>query len=176
MVKHKPLPPLEELKEHLYLDETSPSGLRWADAKKKGVIPHSIAGKQNINGYWLVGFNFERYLAHRLAFYMQTGIDPAENTVDHIRGLEFPLELRLATKIQNSANSRKPSKGCCQKTTSRYKGVYWDNKAKKWTATICRNHKTKFLGYFDCEKEAALRYNQEAIVASGEFAYLNEIE
>ena len=120
MIKHKPLPPLERLKKYLYLDKTSPSGLRWADAKKKGVIPHSIAGKQNINGYWVVGFDFGRYLAHRLAFYMQTGVDPAENTVDHVKGLEFPLELRLATKIQNSANSRKPSKGCCRKTTSKY--------------------------------------------------------
>lgn len=176
MVKHKPLPPLDRLKKYLYLDASSPSGLRWADAKKKGVVPHSVAGKQNMNGYWLVGFDFDRYLAHRLAFYIQTGIDPAENTVDHINGLEFPLDLRLATKIQNSANSKKPSRGCCRKTTSKYKGVYWDNKAKKWTATICRNHKIKFLGYFDSETEAALKYNSAAINASGEFARLNKIE
>jgi hypothetical protein len=176
MINHKPLPPLDRLKKYLYLDESSPSGLRWADAKKKGVVPHSVAGKPNSNGYWAVGFDLDRYLAHRLVFFMQTGIDPGPNTVDHVKGLDFPLDLRLATYGENSANSRKPSTGICSNTTSKYKGVHWDKKAQKWSATICRKHKIKFLGYFDSETEAAEKYNSAAFKESGEFARLNEIE
>jgi hypothetical protein len=44
-----------------------------------------------------------------------------------------------------------------------------------WLASIQINGKSKSLGYFKTEVEAALRYNEEAIKVHGEFAYLNQV-
>ena len=45
------------------------------------------------------------------------------------------------------------------KSTSRYVGVYWSKKSKKWGAAIRVNKKNIYLGYFEDEKEAAQYYN-----------------
>ncbi len=78
--------------------------------------------------------------------------------------------LRVATKSQNQANCRKPRrKGC----TSRYKGVHAFR--GKWRAMIVVNRKTRHLGVYAGENEAAAAYNAAALEAFGEFARLNRI-
>lgn len=57
--------------------------------------------------------------------------------------------------------------------TSRFKGVSWYKKYRKWAALIRHNYKCYFLGYFDNEVEAANAYNTKAIELFGEFARLN---
>lgn len=100
---------------------------------------------------------------------------------DHIDGNIFDnrrKNLRLATRRQNAANTRKPritSKG--RKPTSQYKGVCFV-KARKhldtpWIANICidwRANKQKYLGYFASEEEAYEAYKKAAIELHGEFA------
>lgn len=58
--------------------------------------------------------------------------------------------------------------------TSKYKGVNWNKKQKKWIAKIrneqgCKEH----LGCFLTEIDAAVAYNHAAKVIHGEFARLN---
>lgn len=79
--------------------------------------------------------------------------------------------LRWATLAENLANqlSRKG-------TASKYKGVCFFKKQKKWVARIGINDKHKYLGSFTCEKEAALAYNKAAKEIFGEFALLNNME
>ena len=48
------------------------------------------------------------------------------------------------------------------KKTSKYTGVCWDKRQNKWMVGIRINGNTKFLGYFDNEYKAHLRY-QKAI-------------
>ena len=48
-----------------------------------------------------------------------------------------------------------------QKRSSKYAGVYWNKKAKKWLAQIRINDKRKYLGLFDNEHEANLKYQEE---------------
>jgi hypothetical protein len=76
--------------------------------------------------------------------------------------------LRIATRTQNLANSRKQDRA-----SSRYKGVV--RAARGWQAYLTNNRKRQYLGYFDTEEEAALAYNWAAVAAWGEFARLNVI-
>jgi len=44
----------------------------------------------------------------------------------------------------------------------KFVGVTWHKKAKKWQANIKTDGKSKHLGYFDDEKEAACKYDEQA--------------
>lgn len=46
------------------------------------------------------------------------------------------------------------------KSTSKYTGVYWHNRDKRWRACIVINGKNKFLGNFKVEKEASNAYEK----------------
>lgn len=76
--------------------------------------------------------------------------------------------LRKATSQQNNANKKKPA-NC----SSKYKGVRWDKSRNKWLAGIEINGKSKTLGRFEAEKDAAKAYDDAAIIYFGEFAKLN---
>lgn len=75
--------------------------------------------------------------------------------------------LRRCSHSQNLIN--RPGKN----TTSKYKGVYFDTKLSKYVAQISFNKKTKSLGCFLTEEEAAIRYDKFAIILHGEYAHLN---
>ena len=53
--------------------------------------------------------------------------------------------------------------------TGNYKGVFWKEDKKKWTANLKRNYKNVFLGYHNSELEGAKAYNDYAL-------YLNQNE
>lgn len=167
-MKHTPLPPLEEIQERLALSANSPSGLIWIKKGTRGIRPGDVAGKRNFNGYWQVRFNTRNYYAHRLVFYIKTGIDPAEKEVDHIEGLSNPLKVRLVTSGENNYNLNKRDN-----TRSKYKGVR--AKRKKWQAGICVNGKYKNLGVYEDEVKAAKAYNKAALELFGEFARINAL-
>jgi hypothetical protein len=114
---------------------------------------------------------FRRTLqAHRVIWAMQTGEWPKEQ-IDHIDRDKLNNRwenLRAASISQNGANkSSKPN------SSSKYLGVYWSKKYKRWGAGIRKNGKRFFLGYYTCETEAARAYDAAAIKFHGEFANLN---
>lgn len=102
-----------------------------------------------------------------------------QGLLDHEPGFEIdhkdlnPLNnqrdnLRRATRSQNHANCEKRTG-----TSSRYKGVSWDQQRKKWFAKIKVEYKQIALGRFLCEEDAARSYDQAATEFFGEFARLN---
>lgn len=71
--------------------------------------------------------------------------------------------LRPATKSQNAVNSKR------REATSPYRGVVWDRHRQKWAAYIRVNGKSRNLGRYETEIEAANAYRQEAVKVYGEF-------
>ena len=47
---------------------------------------------------------------------------------------------------------------------SKFVGVTWDTRDKKWKAYIRIDGKNKYLGYFHDEKEAACKYDEQAVL------------
>ena len=96
---------------------------------------------------------------------------PPHLVVDHINhnGLNNArTNIRLCTRAQNNRN-KQPHKN----SSSKYKGVAWKKKQKKWVARIRKGKKSYHLGYFKKETDAARAYDKKAKELFNEFAYLN---
>lgn len=101
---------------------------------------------------------------------------PNDLLVDHIDCDSLnnrKSNLRLASPLGNSQNVPKHP---TRKTSSKYKGVAWHKKKRKWIASVSANKKSHHLGYFTSEKDAAIAYNHKAKELHSEFAYLNPID
>ena len=91
--------------------------------------------------------------------------------IDHVNhnGLDNRrVNLRPASGSQNQHNTR-PYIG----TSSQYKGVYWKKSSRRWVAQIAIDCRRMHLGSFSDEIAAACAYDDAALTAWGEFAYLN---
>jgi len=124
-----------------------------------------------VNGYVMGNRNQMRIYMHRLI----TGAGPKE-LVDHVN--RNPLDnrasnLRMATPSQNGSN-RGPDRRR-HGSSSRHKGVSWSKDRGKWQTSIHINGKTRALGRFDSELDAARAYNAAAVEVWGEFARLNDV-
>jgi hypothetical protein len=97
---------------------------------------------------------------------------PVDCQVDHVNhdGLDNRRDnLRLCTVSQNQGNSRKQNR----ETTSRYKGVSWHSRDRRWRAQIRYGKEKVHLGQFLSEEEAAYAYDRAARNRWGEFANIN---
>lgn len=96
-------------------------------------------------------------------------LNPPDNLiVDHKNG--NPLDcrranLRLATKAENSWNSRRP-----RNNTSGFKGAYFCKDTGKYQARIAVSRKVIRLGTFDTAEQAHHAYLEAANLHFGEFA------
>ena len=96
---------------------------------------------------------------------------PKNKQVDHINhnGLDNRrCNLRICTNSQNSQSRR-----LSLNKTSKYKGVMWDKRCKKWYVQITCFYKQAYLGRYDNEIEAAKTYDKKAKELFGEFALTN---
>ena len=97
---------------------------------------------------------------------------PKGMVVDHINhdGMDNRrANLRAATRAQNIRNRKKFAKS----SGSKYKGIYWKKKTRKWEASITFERKKIFLGCFRNEVDTAKAYDRAARKYHGEFASLN---
>ncbi len=97
---------------------------------------------------------------------------PKEMVIDHINhnGLDNRrVNLRMVTAQQNSWNVKKPR----GKFSSKYKGVSFDKRSKKWTAAIFYKGKRIYIGQFDDEETAGRAYDLKAKELFKEYACLN---
>ena len=115
-----------------------------------------------------VGFNkWKHILMHR-----EILRPPAHLYIDHINHHGYDnrkANLRTATPMQNAYNRVHFRKN----PSSKYKGVSFKKRTKKWEVQIHYDRKSKFIGSFNNEIEAAKAYDEAAIKYHKEFAVLN---
>jgi hypothetical protein len=175
----KPLPSFELLQELFEVSPDSPSGLRWRNPRSNRVKAGEPVGALLNTGYWQVTLKIGKkssYMVHRIVYYLQTGIDPGDNLIDHTFGKQDSVSLRLVTQKENSRNRKKQQFRQGKQCSSKHKGVCWHKTKRKWYASIVVEYKNIHLGVFDNEIDAAIAYNNAAIFYFGEFALLNSLE
>jgi len=92
--------------------------------------------------------------------------------VDHVngdRGNNYISNLRMTNQTNNNGNARK-----LNPSSSKYKGVTWHKRDKRWIARIQKEGKQFQIGYYLDEIEAARAYDVMAIELYGEFSMTNK--
>jgi hypothetical protein len=118
--------------------------------------------------------NRRRVLMHRVIGERAYGPLLPGTEIDHIvPGEHVGLDnrranLRVATRSHNMANV-----GLRVTNKSGFKGVWWDEGRKKWSAKIKVNYQAIHLGRYPTAEEAARAYDTAAREHFGEFARLN---
>lgn len=90
------------------------------------------------------------------------GKAPKGHMIDHINRNKLDnrrSNLEFKTFSQNAQNKQK-----APNSSSSYVGVHWDNYKNKWRTCISVQRKTKNLGCFDNEIDAAIKYDMAAFV------------
>lgn len=96
---------------------------------------------------------------------------PEKMVVDHVDGNKANccrFNLRTCTRKENQANLRK-QRGTC----SRFKGVSYNKRRRKYFAQCDFGGNHRWLGFFNEEVDAARAYDRAAVEESGEFARVN---
>ena len=132
---------------------------RYGLIKLKGrVLKKGISS----NGYYTVNLSVndknKTFLVHQLVAIVFLNHKPNGHklVIDHIDNNKLNnnyKNLQITTQRHNLSKNKKG--------TSRYTGVSWDSKNKKWIVFIRRGGVKRFLGRFDCEIEASKAYNLE---------------
>lgn len=162
MAKAGPLPSVELLRE--YFDYNSETGIfRAAKARNKTPVGR-VLGYTNDKGYVYLGLFGKVYLAQRIAWKIMTGEDSAGD-IDHRDGNKSNnawLNLRLATRTQNNANSKPRNRPYPKGVKPTRHGAY--------RAQIQKNKVGYYLGTFPTVEEASMAYKAAANAMFGEFA------
>jgi hypothetical protein len=127
-------------------------------SKKEKILKNFISGT-----YYMIDLNkkglSKSFLVHQLVAIAFLNHIPCKHklVVNHINfnRLDNRVEnLEIITQRQN-ANQKH------LKSSSKYTGVSWHKKDKKWQSMIMINGKLKYLGSFICETKASFTYETE---------------
>ena len=121
----------------------------------------SVTFGHNTHGYRSIRVGGRDALIHRLVASAFLSDYSEDMQVDHINGNRSDNRvenLRMVSHQQNQRGYRAPTSGAA----SRYRGVFWHKKNKKWTAAINHEKKLVHLGQFSFEIAAAVAYDRKA--------------
>lgn len=119
--------------------------------------------------YETINGKFTAILMHRYIL----EVKKREEKVDHVNhnGLDNTRKnIRICTHSQNMS-----FRTSVKNSSSKYLGVSFNNKNRKWSVSLSHNKTKYYLGSFLSEDEAAFAYNEKALEAKGEYATLNII-
>lgn len=142
----------------------------WIRSTSRRAKVGATAGYVGSNGYVQIRLDGVLYQAHRLAWLYVTENWPT-SLIDHRdlnRSNNQWENLRLATPVQNSANSPARRHNC-----TGVKGVGLHRGTGKYRARIGVNGCQHHLGLFDTAEEAHLAYARASVTLHGEFGRLS---
>ena len=116
MANPNPLPPLARLNELLTYDPQE-GVLRWR-VRHNNRAAGEVAGSPTSDGYLHIKIDKVKYKAHRIAYYMGTGIDPLDHQVDHC-----PDTTRTNNKLDNLRLAINTADNCSTRTHKRTQPV-----------------------------------------------------
>lgn len=114
-------------------------------------------------GYGVFHWNGRLGYAHRFSYERSHGAIPPKMEVDHIcrtKRCVNPDHLRLVTSSQNKQHKPRARSG---RATSRFRGVSWSAKDKRWIAQVKLNGKRAYQQSFLTEAEAAEAARQKRL-------------
>ncbi|QXV77255.1 putative homing endonuclease [Escherichia phage DaisyDussoix] len=162
MKTHKPMPPMAFILEKLRYDEST-GDLIWLSGPRKG----KVAGSKMKTGRQLeFTINGERtaYLAHRIIWFIKTGEDPGDKTIDHKDGDSLNNlwdNLRKATYSENGKNKK------CSTNSTGFTGVV--KRGNRYMAYAYCDGKQHIFGRRDTPEEAHQLYLRGVKELFGEF-------
>jgi len=172
MANYLPMPPYDELSRHLSYDPFTGLGT-WLLFRSSNAQKGAFAGSLNLTGYIYIRYKTKRYKAHRLFWFLQTGHDPGELTIDHIdenKSNNKFSNLRLATRSQQKCNTTKRLDN-----SSGHRGVRFHKQRQKYEAFIRINKKQLYLGYYKTFEEAVAARQAKELELFGEFSPLHRL-
>jgi len=152
-LKFRPIP--KDIGDYVAYSEESSTGL----INKVDRTHHSKKGQEigfENQGYYRFKFGQKLYSNHRIIYFLNTGIDPEEKTVDHEDGDSLNNKisnLRLATRSQNQDNRKKQKNNKSGAT-----GVFFRKSMQTWEPYIVKGVRQLSLGRFkNKDKAVAVR-------------------
>lgn len=128
----------------------------WLINRGNKAVSGSVAGTITNTGYRRIKILGKLFLAHRIAWFISYGFWPKDQ-IDHINGVRNDNRIENLREADASLNlqNRKYGTG---KHSCGLLGITWHKRDKKWQASIRKNKKVFYIGYFDTKEEAYLAY------------------
>lgn len=125
--------------------------LMWKIRTSSRVRVGEVAGSFHTRGYRRVQVNNERYLLHRLVWFIYYGAWP-EDQLDHVNRDRTDNRIANLREVDHAENNK--NKSMYMSNTSGVVGVGWHRQSQKWQAGIKVGQKRIHLGLFDTFEEA----------------------
>lgn len=122
-------------------------------------------GAKNNKGYGRTRWGRKFVYAHRLAYHFHNDFPvdyDGKNQINHLCRNRLCVNPKHLEVVSNRENTIKGKTSMLNgKKTSRYPGVYWDKRKKKWHVYFRVNGNVRrHIGRFDDELEAAKAYQK----------------
>lgn len=125
-----------------------------------------VAGNKLNKGYWQVGVDRKRYLAHRVIFALHHRRIPGQ--IDHINGDKCDNRIENLREVDNAQNQW--NTGLRSTNKSGVKGVYWHKGIKRWVASCRHGGKQHIVGTYNDLQAAAESIAAYRLAHHGQFA------
>jgi hypothetical protein len=145
------------------------TGMNLANATKRSNLTSQFKGVHKLGEKWIASIHPEYTTQYLGTYDTEEMAAAAYNASARVFFGEFAVLNAVDEILEKQFPARKVKK-------SKYRGVYWVEKNQKWKVAIRHENRTRNIGAFATEREAALAFNKAAIRVRGEKAKLNLVD